>query len=568
MNLDIDKLINEYINQNGNRAKENANQSFSYPGLLGYLLGFVTSNYALNHIYSKEAQELHEKGHIHIHDANGLTNYCFGMDYEMALSQGIVGESEPPKHFETALGQLDTLLFQIAAQVAGAVAINSPDVLLAPYIKYDELTYKQVKQAVQQFIYRINAKLRQNYEAPFSNFQLDITVPKRLQGRYPVIAGQCMKFTYDDCQQEINWFNTALIEVMLEAKRILPFPVLNMSITKDFNWDNKLAQTMFTGIGQMGLPTINNYVNSDYDPESIKSLCCSLRLDMSKIMKSSGAFGANDNSGSIGVVSQNLALLGYLAYGDKNELKRLIKEHMYVSRNVLNKKREFIEKWHQIGMYPRLKQFIIDFHAFFSTIGIAGMNEMCLNFLGKSIDTDEGIELSLEILDYMNNILIEFQELDKDWYKGKSVYWNLELTPLEGATRRLAQQMHKYYPEAITSNGSNKDYITRGCWLPADVQYSLHFATEHQEKLQAKFSGGANFNYYLEAPIDDWKVVRSIVRKIVNNTTLPFISISPAVNICPICGNRIKSEMKCEHTLTQEEITEYKKQGVEIIESI
>lgn len=568
MNLDIDKLINEYINQSGNRAKENANQSFSYPGLLGYLLGFVTSNYALNHIYSKEAQELHEKGHIHIHDMSGLCCYCYGMDYEMALTQGILGESEPPKHFETALGQLDTLIFQVAGQIAGAVAINSPDVLLAPYIKNDGLTYKQVKQEIQQFIYRINAKLRQNYEAPFSNFQLDITVPKRLKGRTPTIAGQDMDFTYDDCQQEINWFNTALIEIMLEAKRILPFPVLNMSITKDFNWDNKLSQIMFTGIGQMGLPVINNYVNSNYDPDSVKSMCCSLRLDMSKIMKSNGAFGANDNGGSIGVVTQNLALLGYLANGSKNELKILIKDTMYASRDILNKKREFIEKWHQLGMYPRLQQFITDFRSFFSTIGVAGMNEMCLNFCGVGIDTEEGTNLSLEVLDYMNKILVEFQELDKDWYKGKSVYWNLELTPIEGATRRLAQQMHEYYPEAITSNGSYKDYITRGCWLPADQQYTLKFATEHQEKLQAKFSGGANFNYYLEAPIDDWKVVRSIVRKIVNNTTLPFVSISPAVNLCPICGNRVKSGMKCEHELTKEQIEEYRKQGVEIIESI
>jgi anaerobic ribonucleoside-triphosphate reductase len=297
-------------------------------------------------------------------------------------------------------------------------------------------------------------------------------------------------------------------------------------------------------------------------------MCCSLRLDMSKIMKSSGAFGANDNGGSIGVVTQNLALLGYLAQGDKNKLKQLIREHMYVSRNVLNSKREFIEKWHKLGMYPRLQQFITDFHSFFSTIGVAGQNEKCLNFLRLGIDTEEGTELSLEILDYMNEILAEFQELDKHWYNGKGIYWNLELTPLEGATRRLAQQMHKYYPEAITSNGSNKDYITRGCWLPVDKEYTLKFATEHQAKLQDKFSGGANFNYYLESPIDDWKVVRSIIRKIVNNTSLPFISISPSVNICPICGSRIKSGMKCEHELTKEEIEEYKKQGVEIIELI
>jgi ribonucleoside-triphosphate reductase len=337
--MNTEKLINEYITQTGKRAKENANQSFSYPGLLGYLLGFVIADYSLTHVYPKEAQELHELGQIHINDMNnGTVAYCFGMDYEMALTKGIIGESEPPKHFSTALGQLDTLIFQIAGQIAGAVAVNDPDVLLAPYIKKDELTYKEVKQEVQQFVYRINAKLRQNYEAPFSNFQLALTIPKRLRGKNPIIAGNIMDFTYDDCQTQIEWFNTALIEIMLEAKRILPFPVLNMSITKEFNWDNKLAQAIFTGIGQMGLPTVNNYINSNYDPEVTKSLCCSLRLDMSKLMKSAGAFGANANSGSIGVVGQNLALLGYLAKGDFDVLKQLIRKNMYVSKGVLENK--------------------------------------------------------------------------------------------------------------------------------------------------------------------------------------------------------------------------------------
>jgi ribonucleoside-triphosphate reductase len=487
------------------------------------------------------------------------------MDYGMALHQGIIGESEPPRHFETALGQMDTLIFQIAGQIAGAVAINSPDVLLAPYIRNDRLTYKQVKQEVQQFIYRINAKLRQNYEAPFSNFQLDITVPKRLQGQTPVIAGVSMDFTYDDCQQEINWFNTALIEVMIEAKRILPFPVLNMSITKDFNWDNKLAQTMFTGIGQMGLPVINNYVNSDYDPDSVKSMCCSLRLDMTKLMKSNGSFGSNDNSGSIGVVTVNLALLGYLA-GDLQKLKKLIKKCMYTAAEVLDNKRKFIEDWHSIGMYPRLQQFIPDFHSFFSTIGHCGDNEMCLNFLGKGIDTEEGLILTEEVLDFMNEVLAELQIKYKDWYGGKGIYFNLESTPLEGATRRLAQQMHKYYPEAITSNGSQQDYLTRGTQLPVDTEYTLKFATEHQERLQSKLSGGANFNHYLEAPIDDWKVVRSIVRKIINNSTLPFISISPMVNLCPVCGAKIANGEQCEHDLSSDQIAEYRKQGIEITE--
>ena len=643
---------------------------------------------------------------------NGILSHnCYGLDYIELLHQGLAGDdgSKPPKYFDTALGITETCIMKLSGQIAGAVAINSPDVLLAPYIKNEGLTYEQVRHELKQFVFRINTRVRASFEAPFVNFQLDITVPKRLKKVKPVIQGKKMEFTYEDCQEQIDMFNIALLDILEETNK--PFPVVNMGIAKDFNWEGEVAKKIFTAIGTIGQPVISNYVNSDYDPDTTRSMCCfegsqefivmednkevvysfldaytkfgkdnllvrsgltldyspakmvrvktkksqamfeitcldenkneytlkttdnhihlvagkgnrstvelelgdkfyiekdnvldfvsiveieqldevptyvycvemenkqlpyfnlangvithncSLRLDMSKIMKGSSSFGANNGSGSIGVITLNLALIGYLGKGSKEKLFNTIRTYMDLAKEGLGRKRSFIESWHEIGMYPTLYQFSKDFSTLFSTIGVVGMNEMCLAFLGKGIDTEEGLCLCEEVADYMNNVLSEYQLQDEHWYDGRGVYWNLEVVPAEGATRRLAQQMKKYYPDSITSNGSQKDYITRGCWLPADKQYTLAYATEHQDRIQKKFSGGCNFNWYLEAPIKDPKAVKSLVSKFINNTSLPFISISPPIKICPVCNKRV--DEYCEHDLSVEEI---EKLGVEVIE--
>ena len=712
MQINVDKIVEEYINQTGSRTKEHANQFYSYPNLKGHLLGYVMADYALKHIFKEDLAVAHEKGILHLNDLNsGNSSYCYGLDYIELLHQGLTGDdgSKPPKYFDTALGITETCIMKLSGQIAGAVAINSPDVLLAPYIKNEGLTYEQVRHELKQFVFRINTRVRASFEAPFVNFQLDITVPKRLKKVKPVIQGKKMDFTYEDCQEQIDMFNIALLDILEETNK--PFTVVNMGIAKDFNWDGKVADKIFSAIGTIGQPVISNYVNSDYDPDTTRSMCCfegsqefivlednkevvysfldaynkfgkdnllvrsgltldyspakmvriktkksqamfeitcldenkneytlkttdnhihlvagkgnrttveleigdkfyiekdnvldfvsiveieqldkvptyvycvemenkqlpyfnlangiithncSLRLDMSKIMKGSSSFGANNGSGSIGVITLNLALIGYLGKGSKEKLFNTIRTYVDLAKEGLGRKRSFIESWHEIGMYPTLYQFSKDFSTLFSTIGVVGMNEMCLSFLGKGIDTEEGIALCEEVADYMNSVLSEYQLQDEHWYDGRGVYWNLEVVPAEGATRRLAQQMKKYYPDCITSNGSQKDYVTRGCWLPADKQYTLAYATEHQDRIQKKFSGGCNFNWYLEAPIKDPKVVKSLVWKFVNNTSLPFISISPPIKICPICNKRV--DEYCEHDLSVEEI---EKLGVEVIE--
>lgn len=499
---------------------------------------------------------------------NGILSHnCLGLDFEMFLYKGINDDFGSPKHFTSALSQLHNAIFLISQQIAGAVAFNSVDILLAPYIKQDGLTYKQVKQALQEFVCTINIKGRIGYQSPFLNWQLDVTVPKRLQGRHPVIAGEIMDFLYDDCKWEIETINKALLEIMSETKAVLAFPVINIGITKNFNWDNKLAETIFTSIGNTGQPTINNYVNSCYDPDAVKSMCCSLRLDMAKIMKQTGgSFGAADNSGSTGVVTLDLPVYGYLSGGDEAILKWYIQKYTKVAFTALVAKRKFIEQRMKDGWYPTVNRFIDDFSHFFNTIGVIGLHEMLLNMGKPGIDTEEGSLFAQKVLDYINELIGEFQVENKDFYgTNRGLIANLELVPGEGCCHRLAIHNKKVYPDIITQGSDKGVYYTRGCWLPANKDYSLVFAANNQDALQEKFSGGANFQYYLNEPIHDWKATRSIVRKLVENTSLPFISLSPTISVCPICGRLQDNKDYCQHDLTEDQIEELKKKGVEVV---
>lgn len=566
--LDVVKLIDQYIEQADWRIKENANMSYSYPGMLGYVVNHATSEYALERIFPKECSDAHKDGFIHLHDLSGLCNYCLGLDFEMFLLQGINDEYGPPKHFSSAIGQMANAIFLISQQIAGAVAFNSVDVLLAPYVKHDGLTYNEVKQLLQSYVCTVNIKGRIGFQSPFLNWQTDKTVPKRLQGRSPVICNEVMNFTYDDCQTQIDWINRAVLEILMEAKGVLAFPVLNVGITKDFNWDDKAAETIFTAMGRVGQPTINNYVNSDYDPDAVKSMCCSLRLDMSKIVKQTGGqFGAADNSGSLMVVTMNMARYGYLSGGNEDILFGYIDYYSDLAFKAMVEKRKFVEARMKDGWYPTLSRFIMDFSHFFNTLGVIGLHEMLLNMGKPGIDTEEGSTFVQKVLDHCNEKLSEFQLEYKDFYgTNHGLLANLELVPGEGVTHRFAKHDLEKYPDIITSNGSGEPYYTRGCWLPADKEYNIMFAAKHQEPLQDKFSGGANFNYYLNEPIHDWKAVRSIVKKLVNNTKLPFISVSPTIAVCPICGQLQDDRDYCQHELTQSQIQELREKGIEVIE--
>ena len=562
--IDSVSLIEQYIKQKDWRLKENANQTFSYPGLVGFVSSHATADYMLKNIVTEEAAQAHKQGYIHIHDLSGACNYCLGLGMEEFLYKGIDDIDGPPKHFSSAMNQLSNLIFLISQQIAGAVAFNTVDILLAPYIKKDALTYKQIKQVVQEFVFTINVKGRIGFQSPFTNFQLDVTVPNRLKGNHPMIAGEVMDFTYDDCQWEIESFDRALLEVLMESKRVLAFPVINIGITKEFNWDNKLAETIFESIGKIGQPTINNYVNGTYDPDSVRSLCCSLRLDMKEIIKQTGGqFGSADNSGSIGVVNLNVPMYAYLSGGDRNIFYEYLERYTRIAFDSLVVKRTFIEDMMSRGMYPILSRFLDDFSHFFNTVGVIGMNEMCLNMGMKDIGDAESVKFCEEVLGRINELISEFQVKYKDFYgPNRGLIGNLELTPSEGSTYRLAKHNQEMFPDIITAGTKDKPYYTRGCWLPNDKKYSLMQAAKHQEVLQNLFSGGANFNYYVEQPFQDFKVARSLVRKLVHNTSLPFISISPTISECPICGKKESLTEWCTHDLPEDEVNLLEERGI------
>jgi ribonucleoside-triphosphate reductase (formate) len=567
--LNTNKLIDDYINQQSWRIKENSNMTYSYPGMQAFVLGHVNSQYALHNIYNDKINEAHREAFIHVHDLSGLCNYCLGLDFEMMLHQGLHDEDGPPKHFGSALGQLTNLIFDATQEIAGAIAFNSVDVLIAPYIKKDGLTYREVKQEVQSFVYNINEKSRLGKQAPFVNLQLDVTVPKRLQGMHPSIAGEPMPYTYDECQDYAEWFNRAMFETLLESKRLLPFPVLNIGITPEFNWDNKMAEMMFTAMGKLGQPRVTNFVNGPNDPDAVKMMCCSIRLDMSELIPAvGGSFGSADNSGSMGVVTLNLPRYGYLADGNEDILYGYIDHYCDIAANALACKRAFVEEMHKMDMYPVLKRFIPDFRHFFNTIGTIGLNEMCLNMIGKGIDTQEGYELSERTILYINDKLRQLQMQYKDFYgKGHGLIFNHELTPAEGTTYRFAKHDKERYPDIIRANGDDRDFYTRGCWLPVNKEYHLNEAIAHQEKLQWLYTGGADFNVYLQDQIHDWRAVRSLVRKIVTHSKLPMLTVSPTVAVCPICGKLPDNTDWCTHDLSPEQVESLKAKGVELDES-
>ena len=408
-------------------------------------------------------------------------------------------------------------------------------------------------------VYRKDNRIFISGNSPFTNVQLSIMIPKRLQGKKAMIGKEAMDFTYDDCLEEAGMITKAMLEVLLESKRPLTFPVINIGVTRkylDEYWNTDLNNLITRSIAELGQPTINNYVNGYYDPDTVRSMCCSIRLDFSELQKQSGGqFGASDNSGSVCVVTLNLPRIAYEArlIGDHDEVEtmkvfqKILDKRLELAKSIILKKRQFIEDLMSKGYYPNLNRFIDNFANFFNTIGIIGLNEMCMNYLGDdyNIETEDGIYFSKVVINHINNKIKTFQGESKDWYNGRGLYWNLELVPAEGVAHRFAKHDKFKYDNIITANGSGDDYYTRGCWLPADQQYNLSFASKHQDELQDLFSGGANFNLYLEGSNVRPEAIKDILYKLLTNTSLPFISISPTIYICPICGK--KGEEYCYH---------------------
>ncbi|MFA5528126.1 MAG: ribonucleoside triphosphate reductase [Peptostreptococcales bacterium] len=551
--MDAEKMIEEYVSLEDWRVNENANMGFSLQGLNNHIVESITKKYWLSKIYDKDLRDAHIKGDIHIHDLGLLAPYCCGWDLQDFLAKGFRGakgkiESRPPKHFESALMQITNLLYTLQGEAAGAQAISSVDTYLAPFIYYDNLDYKQVKKAVQRFIYNLNVPTRVGFQTPFTNITLDITPHAILKNEAVIIGGKLMDKTYGEFQKEMDMFNIAYSEVMMEgdgAGRAFSFPIPTVNITDDFPWESEAVNKIMDMTRKFGTPYFANFINSDLSPEDVRSMCCRLRLDNRELRKRGGGlFGANPLTGSINVVTLNMGRIGYTS-NNKEEFKRQVRKLMEKAKEICESKRKILEKYMEAGLYP-YSQFYLRgvkdatgeyFKNHFSTIGLNGMNEACLNLLGVDITTDEGNEFAIEIMEFMNKIIQIFQE-------ETGSLWNLEASPAEGATYRFARLDKKVYQNIVTQ-GEDEPYYTNSTQLPVNSTDDIFEAIEKQEKLQSLYTGGTVFHGFLGEQIEDIETCKLFIKRVMNSTTIPYITITPTFSICSDHGYIAGEKFKC-----------------------
>jgi len=544
--VDSIKLVDDYIGKEDWRVYENANATYSLPGLMWYASGTIMSFYGLHNIYPKEIAKAHISGYVHIHNLQmALNGYCAGWSLRQLLHEGFNGvpgkfESKPPKHLRSAIGQLIDFMGTLQNEWAGAQAINSFDTYLAPFVKQDNLDYKQVKQSVQEFIYNMNVSSRWASQTPFTNVTLDLTVPEDLTKQKITIGGKFLDSTYSDYQNEMNLINKAFIEVLTEGDakgRVFTFPIPTYNLTKDFDWDSELSDSLFTMTAKYGLPYFQNFINSDLDPGDVRAMCCRLQLNLKELQKNvtSGRFGSGESTGSLGVVTINLPKLAYESKTESEFFEKL-ERYMYLAKESLEIKRKLVEGNIQRNLLPYTKRYLGNLKHHFSTIGLIGMHEACLNLLGKDkgIGTEEGKELAISVLKFMREKLLIFQEETGNIY-------NLEATPAEGASYRLAKKDKSQYHDIITS-GDGKPFYTNSTQLPVNYTSDIFSALKHQEPIQKLYTGGTVFHTFLGESInkDECKL---LVKKIASNFSLPYFTISPTFSICETHGY-LKDEQK------------------------
>ncbi len=549
--VDSDELIDKYLSRADWRVKENANMTYSLQGLNNHVASIISANYWMNKIYSREIRKAHLSGDIHIHDLASLSPYCTGWDLKDLLIRGFGGveskvSSWPPKHLRTALGQLVNFFYTIQGEVAGAVAVANFDTYLAPFIRTDHLNYQQVKQSLQEFVFNMNVPTRVGFQTPFTNVSLDLQPTKMVGEEAVIIGGKPIKAKYKDFQKEMDIFNQALAEVMGEGDaqgRVFTFPIPTYSITKNFDWNKKDWDSIWEMTRKYGLPYFSNFVNSDMDPDDARSMCCRLRLDNRELRKRGGLFSANPLTGAIGVVTINMARLGYLAKKEtknkeqaKKEFYTMLGKLMDLSKDSLMAKRAEVELLTRQGLYPYCAYYLRDVYQrhgvywknHFNTIGLNGMNEALLNLMGKNIADPEGKEFALEVMDYMRGKILLYQ-------KETGEMFNLEATPAEGAAYRLAQLDKRLYPDIITA-GSDVPFYTNSTHLPVDYTDDIFVALDHQDDLQVKYNGGTVLHCFMSESLPDIESVKKLVRKIAQNYHLPYFSITPTFSICPKHG--------------------------------
>jgi len=540
-------LVDQYIDVEDWRIRENSNMHYSLQGLNNYLSSTLIAKYWTSRIYPPNIGDAHVSGDVHIHNLGVLGPYCVGWDLRDLLLYGFGGvsgkiESKPAKHFRTALGQIVNFFYTLQGEAAGAQAFSNFDTYLAPFISSDGLDYQDVKQALQEFFFNINIPTRVGFQTPFTNITLDLFVPHFMENEPVIIGGKVSNKAYGDFQEEMDIFNTAFTEVMSEGDakgRVFTFPIPTYSITSVFNWQSPVSEKIFEVTAKYGTPYFSNFINSDMKPEDVRSMCCRLRIDNRELRKRGGGlFGANPLTGSIGVVTINLPRIGYLHSDEEGFFERLGKL-MDLARDSLEIKRKLLERFTENGLYPYSKHYLSQIReAFgkywknhFSTIGLLGMNEAILNLFGHDISTPEGLEFAVKTLKFMQNRLQDYQEETGNIY-------NLEATPAEGASYRLARVDKRKYPEIVVANEKKlsegaEPFYTNSSQLPVNCEIDLFDALGHQEKLQTLYTGGTVFHVFLGERVYSWKVAAELVKRMSKESHLPYFTLTPTFSICP-----------------------------------
>ena len=536
--LEVERLVDDYTGGRDWRVRENSNMGYSYSGLMYHIATSVIANYTLDKIYPMEVADAHTNGDMHIHDlGSGIVGYCAGWSLRQLLAEGFNGvpskvASKPPAHLDTALLQMANFLGSLQNEWAGAQAFNGVDTMLAPFVRKDGLDYKKVKQAIQTFVFNLNIASRWGGQTPFTNVTLDLTVPDDLAEEHVVVGGKLQDETYGDYAEEMEMINRAFIEVMSEGDmngRPFTFPIPTYSLTRDFEWDNGISSALFEMTAKYGLPYFQNFINSDLKPSDVRSMCCRLQLDLRELRKNvtGGLFGSGDSTGSVGVVTINMPRLGYLSKNEDEFFEKL-EYVMELAKISLEVKREVVSKNMENGLLPFTKRYLGTLKHHFSTIGLVGMNEALLNLFGIGIATEEGKKFAVRTLKFMRERIKQFQEETGNIY-------NLEATPAEGVSYRLAKIDKRKYPNIITA-GERAPYYTNSTTLPVDSGMDLISVMKHQEELQTLYTGGTVVHMFIGESLEDGESCKNLVRKVASNTRLPYFTVSPTYTICPDHG--------------------------------
>jgi len=545
--LEVERIVSDYLNQVDWRVRENSNIGYSISGLLMHVAGSVLSQYTLDRIYPMEISDAHRNGDLHLHDLYfGLSGYCAGWSLKQLLYEGFNGvpgaiESNPPRHLDTALMQMVNFIGTLQNEWAGAQAFNSIDTYLAPFVRKDKLSYKEIKQAIQKFVFNLNITSRWGSQTPFTNLTFDWMVPEDVKNEPVILGGKLLDETYRDYQKEMDLLNRAFIEVLMEGdrnERPFTFPIPTYNLTRDFDWESENAKLLFEMTAKYGLSYFSNFINSDLNPSDVRSMCCRLRLNLRQLDRNitGGLFGSGDSTGSVGVASINMPRIGYLSR-TKEEFFERLEYLMNLAKTSLEIKREMVERNMNGGLLPYTKRYLGTLRNHFSTIGPLGMNEACLNLFGKGIASKEGKEFALEVLKFMREKLQDFQEETGHIY-------NLEAVPAEGTSYRLARIDKRKYPDIITA-GERVPYYTNSTLLPVNATDDVIEALEHQEDLQTLYTGGTVFHIFLGEKMSSGEACKNLVKRIVYNSRIPYLTVTPTYSVCSDHGYLAGEHSKC-----------------------